>query len=185
LDDDLEEMYSFKFLESFREERSTIEEVDEIQVPSPKKKLNRRRQPVSTKKPLERKSEDQRCIPWTPKEEIVLCKSWVRISEDSALGNASNEKGEEKKSKRYKLSGESSFNTRESGDHIFNLNSTARDGVHEGRPSSPIGRDQAKRKTKAGTSSASLATVFDVESLAKLMANDYAMANDPYNAKKG
>ncbi|GKC51491.1 hypothetical protein Tco_1074236 [Tanacetum coccineum] len=26
---------------------------------------------------------------------------------------------------------------------------------------------------------------FDVESLAKLMANEYAMANDPYNIQKG
>ncbi|GJS31868.1 hypothetical protein Tco_0492488 [Tanacetum coccineum] len=42
-----------------------------------------------------------------------------------------------------------------------------------------MGKDQAKRKGKAGTSSASLAIGFDVESLAKLM------VNDPYNVPKG
>ncbi|GKD05887.1 hypothetical protein Tco_1180861, partial [Tanacetum coccineum] len=51
-------------------------------------------------------------------------------------------------------------------------------------PSRPIDKDQANKKAKAGTSSTSLATAFDVESLAKLMANEYAMASESYNAKK-
>ncbi|GKC90824.1 3-ketodihydrosphingosine reductase-like protein, partial [Tanacetum coccineum] len=33
------------------------------------------------------------CIPWTPEEEIALCKGWVLISEDSVLGNTRKEKG--------------------------------------------------------------------------------------------
>ncbi|GKD46520.1 hypothetical protein Tco_1271165, partial [Tanacetum coccineum] len=49
----------------------------------------------------------------------------------------------------------------------------------------PIGWDQAKRKWKAGTSSASSTTGFNVKSLAKLMVNEYAIVNDPYNVQKG
>ncbi|GKA20123.1 hypothetical protein Tco_0700112 [Tanacetum coccineum] len=76
------------------------------------------------------------------------------------------------KSKRYKSSGDSSFNTRESGKGSFSLNNTPwdeEDEVHEVRPSRPMGWDQAKRKWKAGTSSASSTTGFNVKSLAKLM----------------
>ncbi|GJR45412.1 early light-inducible protein [Tanacetum coccineum] len=217
--------------------------------------------------------EDQRCIPWTPEEETALCKAWVRISEDSFVGNARKEKGfwvevqkqlhaicliskrrtgagvtdyiqrampdyqveysarshvrvlsrairvssrvckgkgaiafwagpnlvvwaryafwarghvatncrskkkeelrsdkwnsgevpgfmqerDERMRKRYKSSGESSVNTSESGDNIFNLNNTAveeEDEVQEVRQSCSIGRDQVKRKAKTGTSSA-------------------------------
>ncbi|GKD75602.1 hypothetical protein Tco_1333884 [Tanacetum coccineum] len=61
---------------------------------------------------------------------------------------------------------------RESGDGNFNLNSTIRDKeneVQEVRRSRPIGRDHAKRKVIAETSSASSTNAFDVESLAKLM----------------
>ncbi|GJU37199.1 hypothetical protein Tco_1185553 [Tanacetum coccineum] len=64
----------------------------------------------------------------------------------------------------------------------FKLNSTARDEedeVQEVRPSHPMGRDQAKRKEKAATSSASSANGVDVEALSKLM------VNDPYNVQKG
>ncbi|GKE31586.1 hypothetical protein Tco_1450908 [Tanacetum coccineum] len=79
---------------------------------------------------------------------------------------------EERSSKSNKSSGESLFNTRESGDGNFNLNSTIRDKeneVQEVRRSRPIGRDHAKRKVIAETSSASSTNAFDVESLAKLM----------------
>ncbi|GJV22078.1 hypothetical protein Tco_1371098 [Tanacetum coccineum] len=95
---------------------------------------------------------------------------------------------EERSSKRYKSSGEGSFNTRESGDGSFNLNRTVgdeEDEVQEVRRSRPIGRDQAKRKAKAGTSWAGSTNAIDVESLAKLMANEYAMGSDPYNVQKG
>ncbi|GKC66721.1 hypothetical protein Tco_1099319 [Tanacetum coccineum] len=47
------------------------------------------------------------------------------------------------------------------------------------------GMDQAKRKGKAVASSKSSATSFDVEVLAKLMANEYVTVIDPCNAKKG
>ncbi|GKE11973.1 hypothetical protein Tco_1415524, partial [Tanacetum coccineum] len=50
------------------------------------------------------------------------------------------------------------------------------DEVQEVRRSRPIDRDQAKRKSKAGTSSTGSTNAFDVESLAKLMAKEYAMA---------
>nr|GFA22066.1 hypothetical protein [Tanacetum cinerariifolium] len=64
---------------------------------------------------------------------------------------------DERSNKRYKWSGESSFNTRESGDGGFNLNNTVgdeEDEVQEVHPSRPIDRDQAKRKAKAGMSPA-------------------------------
>nr|GEW18718.1 hypothetical protein [Tanacetum cinerariifolium] len=48
-----------------------------------------------------------------------------------------------------------------------------------------MGRDKAKRKGKAWTSSTSSTTGSNVESLAKLTVNDYAMVNDPYTVQKG
>ncbi|GJR25180.1 RNA-directed DNA polymerase, eukaryota [Tanacetum coccineum] len=90
------------------------------------------------------------------------------------------------KNKRYKLSGSSLFNTKESGEESINLNTTvgdeAENEVEEVRRPKPMDRDQAKRKMKAG--SASSASSFDVEALAKMMANEYVMANDPYNIQK-
>ncbi|GKD06720.1 hypothetical protein Tco_1181694 [Tanacetum coccineum] len=68
------------------------------------------------------------------------------------------------------------------------MNSTTRDEDDEVQQvcrSRPIDRDQAKRKAKAGTSWAGSTNAFDVESLAKLMANEYAMVIDPYNVQKG
>ncbi|GJR71502.1 hypothetical protein Tco_0083867 [Tanacetum coccineum] len=94
---------------------------------------------------------------------------------------------EERKRKRYKSSGDSSFNTRESGEGNINLNNMVgdeEDEMEEVRRGRPMGRDQAKKKEKAGMSSASSTTSFDVEKLTKLMAIEHAMASDPYNAKK-
>ncbi|GKE11167.1 ethylene-responsive transcription factor RAP2-4-like protein, partial [Tanacetum coccineum] len=91
----------------------------------------------------------------------------------------------------YKSSSSSSFNTRESGDESINLNSTVEDEedeVREVRQSRPMGRGQEKRKAKAkakaGSSSAGSENALDVESLAKMMANEYVMASDPYNVQK-
>ncbi|GJX24631.1 hypothetical protein Tco_0230927 [Tanacetum coccineum] len=56
--------------------------------------------------------------------------------------------GDDNKSKRYKLSDNSSFNTRDSGEGNFNLNSMTRDEEDEVRPSRPMGMDQAKSKGK-------------------------------------
>ncbi|GKB95777.1 hypothetical protein Tco_0981914 [Tanacetum coccineum] len=67
------------------------------------------------------------------------------------------QKREEKKNKRYKPSDSNSFDTRESGEGSINLNSTVgdeKDKVLEVLLVCPIGRDQAKRKAKAGSSSA-------------------------------
>ncbi|GKD10073.1 hypothetical protein Tco_1189758, partial [Tanacetum coccineum] len=54
--------------------------------------------------------------------------------------------------------------------------------VEEVRRPKHMGRDQAKRKMKAG--SASSASSFDVEALAKMMASEYVMASDSYNIQK-
>nr|GEZ24539.1 hypothetical protein [Tanacetum cinerariifolium] len=93
---------------------------------------------------------------------------------------------EDDKNKRYKSSGSSSFNTKESGEGSINLNTTVGDEdehkVEEVCRPKPIGRDQAKRKMKAGSTSS--ATSFDVEALAKMMASDYVIASDSYNIQK-
>ncbi|GJZ08137.1 hypothetical protein Tco_0542420 [Tanacetum coccineum] len=94
---------------------------------------------------------------------------------------------EDNKSKKYKSSGSSSFNTRHSREGHFNLNTTAKDEedeVHEVHPRRPMGRDQAKKKGKGVTSSTSSATAVNVEALARLMVNEYAMANDPYKVQR-
>ncbi|GKD63793.1 hypothetical protein Tco_1305901 [Tanacetum coccineum] len=93
----------------------------------------------------------------------------------------------EQQSKRHKSS-DSSSNTRGSREGSFNLNTMAgdeEDEVEEVRPSRSIGKDQAKRKRKAGTSSASSTTRFDVKSLSKLMVNEYATVSEQYSAQKG
>ncbi|GJZ90214.1 hypothetical protein Tco_0662141 [Tanacetum coccineum] len=79
-----------------------------------------------------------------------------------------------------------SFNTRELGEGSINLNTTVgdeEDEVEELCRSCPIGRDQAKRKAKAGSVAGS-ENALDVESLAKMIDNEYVMANDPYNVQK-
>ncbi|GKE35187.1 hypothetical protein Tco_1454509 [Tanacetum coccineum] len=70
----------------------------------------------------------------------------------------------------------------------FNLNTTVRDEVdevHEVHPCRLMGMDQAKRKRKGVTSSVSSAADVNVEALARLMVNEYAMVKDPYNVHKG
>nr|GEY36944.1 hypothetical protein [Tanacetum cinerariifolium] len=60
---------------------------------------------------------------------------------------------EEHKNKRYKLSGNSSFNTRDSGEGSLNLNCTAgdeEDQVREVRLSRPVSRDQKRGTEKWG-----------------------------------
>ncbi|GJW72723.1 hypothetical protein Tco_0132093 [Tanacetum coccineum] len=93
---------------------------------------------------------------------------------------------EDGNNKRYKSSDSSSFNTKELGEGSINLNTTVGDEdeneVEEVRRRKPMGRDQAKRKIKAG--SASSASSFDVEALSKMMASEYVMASDPYNVQK-
>nr|GEU50738.1 UBN2 domain-containing protein [Tanacetum cinerariifolium] len=81
---------------------------------------------------------------------------------------------EEKKNKRYKSSGSSSFNTRDSGKGSINLNSTVgdkEDEVQEVHQSHPIVRDQEKRKAKAGSSSTCSTNAFNVGSLAMIVEN--------------
>ncbi|GJW38891.1 hypothetical protein Tco_0064736 [Tanacetum coccineum] len=82
--------------------------------------------------------------------------------------------------KRYKSSGSSSFNTKDSGEGSINLNTTAgtkdeneMEKVQEVRRPKPMGRDQAKRKMKRGSTSS--ASSFDVGELAKMMASEYVM----------
>ncbi|GJY84730.1 hypothetical protein Tco_0498756 [Tanacetum coccineum] len=91
--------------------------------------------------------------------------------------------------KRYKSSGSSSFNTKDSGEGSINSNTTVgtedeneMEEVQEVRRPKPMGRDQAKRKMKGGSTSS--ASSFDVGELAKMMASEYVMASDPYNTQK-
>ncbi|GJW34674.1 RNA-directed DNA polymerase, eukaryota [Tanacetum coccineum] len=69
----------------------------------------------------------------------------------------------------------------------INLNTSVGDEeeeeVDEVRRPRPMGRDQAKRKMKAGSVGSS-ASSFDVEALAKMMTNEYVMASDSYNIQK-
>ncbi|GJR76644.1 hypothetical protein Tco_0089009 [Tanacetum coccineum] len=95
---------------------------------------------------------------------------------------------EDNKNKRYKSSVSSSFNMRDSRESNFNLNimvGDEKDKVQEVRPSHPMSRDQAKRKGKGVTSSASSTTGLNVEVLARLMVNEYVVVNDLYNIQKG
>nr|GEZ45733.1 hypothetical protein [Tanacetum cinerariifolium] len=92
-DEDFTNVYSLQFSESFREEQSPVEEVEEIQVPVTQKKPTRRRQTAPKKRPQKEKVVDQRCIPWTIEEETALCTCWVRTSEDSVKGNMRKESG--------------------------------------------------------------------------------------------
>ncbi|GKE62981.1 hypothetical protein Tco_1513348, partial [Tanacetum coccineum] len=58
---------------------------------------------------------------------------------------------DDNKSKRYKSSGDSSFNMRDSGEGSFNLNSTAENvenEVQKVHPSRPMGRDKQREKGK-------------------------------------
>nr|GEX68300.1 hypothetical protein [Tanacetum cinerariifolium] len=91
-------MYSPRFTESVRKD-SPVEEV-----PTSQKKTNRRRQPASVKK-TNQNAEESRCVSWTTHEEvalcisgkkeialtnakeILLCKGWVYVSENSRVGN--------------------------------------------------------------------------------------------------
>nr|GEU59719.1 hypothetical protein [Tanacetum cinerariifolium] len=72
------------------------------------------------------------------------------------------------------------------GEGSINLDTTVGDEdeneVEEFRRPKPMGRDQAKRKMKAG--SASSAISFDVEALTKIMASEFVKASDSYNVQK-
>nr|GEU79188.1 hypothetical protein [Tanacetum cinerariifolium] len=169
-----------------------VEEIEEIQVPVTQKKTSRRRQTAPKKKHQKEKGADQRCIPWTLEEETALYKGWVRISEYSIKGNMIKERGFwieilngasdvdylQKALIDYQAEYGVPFTLlqcwEESGEGSINLNTTVRDEaeneVEEVRRPKPMGRDQAKRKVKAG--SASSASSFDVEPLTKMMVSD-------------
>lgn len=72
----LNEIYSPQFSETM----APVEEPNPLLL---MRKLTRRHQ----KKAL-RNDEEQQSTAWTPKEEITLCKAWVRISYDNVVGNA-------------------------------------------------------------------------------------------------
>ncbi|GKA40222.1 hypothetical protein Tco_0732815 [Tanacetum coccineum] len=96
------------------------------------------------------------------------------------------QESEEKKNKRYKSSGSSSYNTRDSGEGSINLNTTVGDEEDEvEKVCQPrlMGRDQAKKKAKVRSAAGSV-NAFDVESLANMMANKYVMTSNPYNVQK-
>ncbi|GKD99676.1 hypothetical protein Tco_1387660 [Tanacetum coccineum] len=64
------------FLDSFREEQSPIEEMEEIHVPVTQKKPKRRRQTVPKKKPHKEKAEDQYSVKGNARKERGF---WVDI----------------------------------------------------------------------------------------------------------
>nr|GEV52959.1 hypothetical protein [Tanacetum cinerariifolium] len=168
-------MYTPQFSESFREEYSPVEEIKEIQVPVMQKKPGRRRQMTPKKKPQKEKTADQRYIPWTLEEETALCKGWVHISEDSVKGDMRKERGFWIEILKYMH--ETCPITQRRTYDMEDENE-----VEEVRRRKPMGRDQAKRKMKAGLESS--ASSFDVEVLAKMMASEYVITSDPYNVQK-
>nr|GEV08746.1 hypothetical protein [Tanacetum cinerariifolium] len=144
--------------------------------PTLAKKSDRRRQTTSEKKPHKEKVEDQRCVPWTPEEEIALCKCWVCISEDSVKGNARKEMG-------FWVD---ILNEADDADYL--QRAMADYHVEYRVPFTllqcwdVLKEYQAKRKMKAGSTSS--ASSFDVEALAKMMASEYVMASDSYKIQK-
>ncbi|GJU48041.1 hypothetical protein Tco_1217596 [Tanacetum coccineum] len=155
----MEIMYSPQFSKSFRED-SPVEEV-----PTPKKKTNRRRQPARRRRRTEMSRNHG--VFHGPQMKKLHCENLVFVYLKIVLRFVQHE----------------GFR----GGH-FNLNTTIRDEedeVHEVHPCRLMGMDQAKRKRKGATSSASSAADVNVEALAKLMVNEYAMVKDPYNVHKG
>ncbi|GJZ62383.1 hypothetical protein Tco_0618520 [Tanacetum coccineum] len=94
---------------------------------------------------------------------------------------------DDNKSKKYKSRDDSSFNTWDSREGTMILNSTSgeEDEVREILPSRPVGREQAKRKGKAMTSSASSAAGVDVEALTRLMGQRVCNDQRPVQRPKG
>ncbi|GKB53773.1 RNA-directed DNA polymerase, eukaryota [Tanacetum coccineum] len=124
-------------------------------------------------------------VPFT----LLHCREVLKDSEKWNSGEllAFRQEKEDGKNKSYKSSGSNSFNTKDSGEGSINLNTTVGsedenevEEVEEVRRPRPMGRDQAKRKMKATSSTSS----FDVAELAKMMASEYVMASDPYNIQK-
>ncbi|GKB23684.1 hypothetical protein Tco_0863085 [Tanacetum coccineum] len=107
-----------------------------------------------------------RQTPWTMEEEIVLCKGWLAVSENSKQGS-------EGSIKRHKSTGSSSFNT-ESREASINLNSNVSDNdendVQEIRRRE--GRDKAKAAGKKKGSKSSASSSVNEEALARLMVTE-------------
>ncbi|GKB66935.1 RNA-directed DNA polymerase, eukaryota [Tanacetum coccineum] len=243
-DDDFTQMYSPQFLESFREEQSPVEEIEEIQVPEETAlckgwvriskdsvKGNMRKEKgfwieilkymQETYPITQRRTYDMVNGKWkTVRSKVctfcgvyaytirtytsgasnanylqralidyqaeygvsfTLLHCWEVLKESEKWRSGEvplfMQEREDGKNKRYKSSDSSSFNTKESGEESINLNTTvgdeAENEVEDVRRPKPMGRDQAKRKMKAG--SASSASSFDVEALAKMIASEYEL----------
>ena len=90
------------------------------------------------------------------------------------------------KSKRYRSSGSSSFNTLQSVHGGFNWNTQAGDGeeeeVYQNRHR--MGMDRAKAQKKKGAASSASSGVFKEEALVRLLVNEYISASEPYNGKR-
>nr|GEV45704.1 hypothetical protein [Tanacetum cinerariifolium] len=139
----------------------------------------RRSRTEDTNRPLRRNHKTKKArtnvVMHGPLRKRLYC---AKVFKDSVVDNGRKEKGfwvevmneevskfmqerREKKNKRYKSCGSSSFNTRESGEGSINLNGTVGDE-----------EDEVQEVRSAN--------VFDGESMAKMMANEYVMANDPF-----
>ncbi|GJY51069.1 hypothetical protein Tco_0441916 [Tanacetum coccineum] len=181
---DMKQMYSPQFSESYLEEESLVKEVEEIQVQTPNKNTNRRRQPAPAEKtnrkarnhvvfhgPLwkrlhyadlgganneeylqraETKYQAEYGVPFTLlhfSKVLKICDKWSSVEVSEFIAQR-----EEHKSKRYKSSNDSLFNTRESGKGSFNLNNTVGDEeeeVLEVRPSRPHGQGPSKEERES------------------------------------
>nr|GFB62386.1 hypothetical protein [Tanacetum cinerariifolium] len=203
--EDFTNLYSPQFSESFRKERSPVEEIEEFQVPlrrrsrpedvkQPQRRGHRRKKPCTLVEPathyLQMALIDYQAeygVPFTLLHCWEVLKDSEKWNSDELL--AFRQEREDGKNKRYKSSGSSSFNMKDSGEGSINLNTKVGiedenkvEEVEEVHRPRPMGRDQAKRKMKAG--SASSGRSFDVAELAKMMASEYVMASDPYNTQK-
>ncbi|GJV33459.1 hypothetical protein Tco_1393859 [Tanacetum coccineum] len=107
-----------------------------------------------------------------------LQRALINFLQRALIDYQAEQEREDGKNKRYKSSGPSSFNKKDSGEGSINLNTTVGsedenevEEVEEVRRPRLMGRDQAKRKMKAGSTSS--ASSFDVGELAKMMASEY------------
>ncbi|GJS13676.1 retrovirus-related pol polyprotein from transposon TNT 1-94 [Tanacetum coccineum] len=83
-----EDMYEPQYLDSFQNTAREDSPVEVTALTPTQPKLVKRRQ-----KRTVRNEYAPLCVSWTNEEEIVLCKGWVHVSENSILGNARRESG--------------------------------------------------------------------------------------------
>ncbi|GJW73534.1 zinc finger BED domain-containing protein RICESLEEPER 2-like protein [Tanacetum coccineum] len=117
---------------------------------------------------------------------FTLLHLWAKLKECSKWKEVelpNFEAHRQKKNKRYKSSGSSSFNTSQSTKGSLNMNMQCGDDKENDvqEVQRPMGRDTTKNKWAASSAST---TSGNDETLARLMVIKYANLNNPYNVKK-